>query len=85
MAMACVCVVIEGKEAYEVERKVRVKESERRWQEEGIELRRKCCKNEKPKDSNAKQLMERVSAMVEKCSGQKVFMDQQTLMQQKGV
>ena len=70
MAMACVCVVIDGEEAYEVERKVRVKESERRWQEEGIELRRKRCKNEKEqKDSNAKQLMERVSALVEKCSG----------------
>ena len=81
MAMVCVCVVIDGEEAYEVERKVRVKESERRWQEETDELRRKRCKDEE-KD---KRLMERVSAMVEKCSGQKVFMVQQTLMQQKGV
>ena len=44
---------------------MRIKKSERRWQEEADELRRKRCKDEEEK----KRLTERVSAMVDKCSG----------------
>jgi hypothetical protein len=50
------------------ERRVRVEESERRWQDEGEALRGERGKDEEEQ----KQLMERISAMVEKCSGRNV-------------
>ena len=61
------------------ERRVRIKKSERRWQEEGIELRRKRCKDGKKQKLDGRKLYARVDSFVISHFGSKTLFARDSL------